>query len=619
MDTQTENTIERVTVRFSGDSGDGMQLTGTLFSQASALFGNDLATFPDFPSEIRAPQGSLAGVSGFQVHIGSTKIHTPGDYADVLVAMNPAALRSNIKWVKKGGNIIIDADTFDPKNLEKAGYTTDPIEDGSLADYNLVPAPIGQQTRLTLEGRGLDNKIVTRSKNMFALGILCWMYSRQLDHPEHYLDTKFSKNEDIALANKAVLHAGYNFAGNVHALTRSHIAPANIDKGRYRNISGNIATAWGLLAAAEKSGLSLFLGSYPITPATDILHELAKRKEFHVTTFQAEDEIAGICTAIGASFAGQMGVTTTSGPGLALKSEAIGLAVMAELPLVIIDVQRGGPSTGMPTKTEQADLMQALYGRNGESPVAVIAPSTPSNCFEIAYNACKIAIEHMTPVIMLSDGFLANGSQPWKIPAMADMPAINPHIVTHSDEKNPAYLRDENLVRNWIIPGTPELMHRLGSLEKDFRTGGASQDAANHQLMVDTRADKIERIAQYIPHLECEYAPEGELLIVGWGGTYGHLRSAAQELHTRGMSVGLAHFNYIKPLPRNTAEVFSRFKQILVCELNRGQFAGYLRMEIPEFRYLQLNKMQGLPFTEKEVIDKSLQILEGASCTKNIL
>ncbi len=612
MDINTEQGLEQVTVRFSGDSGDGMQLTGTLFSQASALFGNDLATFPDFPSEIRAPQGSLAGVSGFQVHIGSAKVHTPGDYADVLVAMNPAALRSNIKWVKKGGTIIIDIDTFDQKNLDKAGYTANPAEDGSLDDFNLVPAPITHQTRLTLEDSGLDSKSISRSKNMFALGILCWMYSRPLVHTEEYLETKFAKKQDIAAANKSVLHAGYNFAGNVHALTRSHIAPADIAQGRYRNISGNIATAWGLLAASEKSGLGLFLGSYPITPATDILHELAKRKEFPVTTFQAEDEIAGICTAIGASFTGQIGVTTTSGPGLALKSEAIGLAVMAELPLVVIDVQRGGPSTGLPTKTEQADLMQALYGRNGESPVVVIAPSTPSNCFHFAFMAAKIGMEHMTPVIMLSDGFLANGSQPWKIPTMADMPEIKPRQITHSTEKNPAYKRDENLVRNWIIPGTPELMHRLGSLEKDFATGGASHDAANHELMVETRAAKIKKIADFLPLQETEFANEGDLLIVGWGGTYGHLRMAAKTLTAQGHKVGLTHFNYINPLPRNTAEIFARFKHILVCELNRGQFAGYLRMELPEYRYTQLNKVQGLPFTEKEITDKSLSILEGA-------
>ena len=608
--------IERdeVVIRFSGDSGDGMQLSGTLFSDTSALLGNGVSTFPDFPSEIRAPQGTVAGVSGFQVHIGSYAVSTPGDYADVLVAMNPAALKANVKWVRKGGTIICDADAFNEKGFDRAGYkTTDAVTELQLDDYHLVFAPVTSMTKEVLKDSGLDNKSVLRCKNMFALGICYFMFDRPMDFTEQYYESKFKKNIKVVEANKMVLRAGYNYGANTHAIPSTYrISSANLPKGTYRNINGNTATAWGLIAAAEKAGLELFCGSYPITPATDILQELAKRKDLGVKTLQAEDEIAGICTSIGAAFAGDLAVTTTSGPGLSLKSEALGLAVMTELPLVVVNVQRGGPSTGLPTKTEQSDLYQALWGRNGECPMVVIAASTPSDCFNYAFRSAKIALEHMTPVMLLTDGFIANGSQPWKIPSMSDYPSIKPPIVPEGTTDYLPYKRDaERLARSWAIPGTKGLEHRVGGLEKDFLKGSVSHDPINHQKMVDVRAAKVQKVADYIPEQSLIGDEQGDLLVVGWGGTYGHLFAAVNALRQQGKHVSLAHFNYINPLPKNTANVLSGFKRIIVCELNSGQFANYLRMNFQQFNYLQYNKVQGLPFTVAELTDKFNQVLEG--------
>lgn len=597
---------EDVVIRFSGDSGDGMQLTGQQFSDTAALFGNDVSTFPDYPAEIRAPQGTVGGVSGFQVHIGEDHITTPGDYADVLVAMNPAALKANLRWAKKAGTIIVDTDAFTDKHLEKAGYTVNPLEDNSLADYNVIQVRMTELTIEALKESGLDQKSILRCKNMLALGMIYWMFERSVEHTEAFFDMKFGKKPAIASANKLVLRAGYNYAANVHALAvHFKVDPATIEKGKYRTITGNKATAWGLLAAAEKAGLPLFCGSYPITPATDILHELALRRDMGAKTYQAEDEIGGICTAIGASYVGNFAVTTTSGPGLALKSEACGLAVMAELPLVIVDVQRGGPSTGLPTKTEQSDLMQALYGRNGESPIPVVAASTPSNCFDYAFVAGKIAVEHMTPVILLTDGFLGNGAQPWLIPSMSKLPEIKVRRAKEGEEYQP-YARDpETLVRKWAVPGTKGLEHRIGGLEKMNITGTISYVPENHQVMTDLRDQKVKRIANFIPNQEI-YGNEkgGDILVVGWGGTYGHLYSAVKELRKEGKDVSLAHFNYINPLPKNTAEVLSKFKKIIVCELNLGQFANYLRSQYPQFTYHQCNKVAGLPFTVIEIKEK---------------
>ena len=602
---------EEVVIRFSGDSGDGMQLTGTLFSDSAALFGNDLSTFPDYPAEIRAPQGSVGGVSGFQVHLGRSEINTPGDYADVLVAMNPAAIKANAKWVKAGGTIIYDKDNFTEKHIEKAGYHSDPIVEEKLDSYNVIAAPVSSMVKEALKDFGLDPKTVLRTKNMFALGMVYWLFDRELTHTEQYFEKKFSKNPEIAEANKIALRSGYYYAETVEALRPViKISPASIAKGRYRNISGNSATAWGLMAAAEKAGLKLFIGSYPITPATGILEELSARKDLGVKSFQAEDEIAGICTALGASFAGNLAVTSTSGPGLALKSEAIGLAVMAELPIVIIDVQRGGPSTGLPTKTEQADLLQAIYGRNGECPVVVLAASTPSDCFHFAYQAAKIAVEHMTPVLLLTDSFLANGSEPWRIPSMNELPEIRPPFADNNEIPFLPYKRDEELLsRKWAIPGTPNLEHRIGGLEKTIR-GTVSYVPENHELMVGLRAEKIEKVANVIPDLTVFGPESGELLVVGWGGSYGYLVTAVRELLSEGFNASLINFNFIHPLPKNTREILSRFRKIVVCELNSGQFANYLRIKHQDFKYEQINKIQGLPFTVQEIKEKCIKILE---------
>jgi len=604
--------IERdeVVIRFSGDSGDGMQLTGTLFSDTAAIYGNDLSTFPDYPAEIRAPQGTVGGVSGFTVHLGHSEINTPGDYADVLVAMNPAAIKANVRWINEGSTIIYDKDNFSEKNIEKAGYKEDPIREEKLEDYNIIAAPISSMVKEALKDFGLDPKSVLRTKNMFALGMVYWLFDRKLKYTEDYFVKKFHKKPEIAEANKIVLRAGYYYAETIEALTPVRINPAPIAKGKYRNICGNAATAWGFLAAAEKAGLKLFIGSYPITPATGILEELAARKDLGVKSFQAEDEIAGICTALGASFAGYLAVTSTSGPGLALKSEAIGLAVMAELPLVIVNVQRGGPSTGLPTKTEQSDLMQALYGRNGECPVVVIAASTPSDCFHYAFEAARIALEHMTPVLLLTDGYLANGSEPWCIPKMSGLPEIHPPFAIKSSEPFLPYKRDEKrLSRSWAIPGTEGLEHRIGGLEKTIK-GTVSYVPENHEYMVKIREGKVERVAEKIPDLKVYGKDSGDLLVVGWGGSYGHLVTSVRELQSEGYSISLANFNYIKPFPGNVKEVFKKFKKIVVCEINLGQFADYLRINFQEFTYHQINKVQGLPFTVKEIKENCIKILE---------
>lgn len=604
--------IEEVAIRFSGDSGDGMQLTGTLFSDTSALFGNDVSTFPDYPAEIRAPQGTVGGVSGFQVHFGHTQINTPGDYCDVLVAMNPAALKANFHWTKPDGIIIYDTDAFDEKNIKKAGYQEDPFAEEQVGAIQLIGAPISSMTKETLSGSGMDQKSILRSKNMFALGIVSWLFDRPLDHAITFFQSKFAKKPELIEANTKVLHAGYNYAENIQALTVSYkVRPADIAPGFYRSVNGNQTTAWGLIAAAEKAGLPLFLGSYPITPATGVLEELAIRKDLGVKTFQAEDEIAGICTAIGASFTGHLGVTSTSGPGLALKSEAIGLAVMAELPLVIVNVQRGGPSTGLPTKTEQADLMQALYGRNGESPVVVIAASTPSNCFDYAFESARIALERMLPVILLTDGFLANGTEPWRIPDLTVYPKINPPIAKANTEDWLPYARNaETLAREWAAPGTPGLEHRVGGLEKMDGTGTVSYVPENHDVMVKIREEKVNRVADMIPDMEIIGDEDADLLVISWGGTFGHLVTATSEIRREGHKVALAHFNYIKPFPKNTGELLGKYKKHLVCELNLGQFANYLRMCFPENNYKQYNKIQGLPFIIQELKDAILKNLE---------
>ncbi|MDO5978416.1 2-oxoacid:acceptor oxidoreductase subunit alpha [Flavivirga spongiicola] len=606
--------LEAVIIRFVGDSGDGMQLTGTQFSDTSAMFGNDIATFPNYPAEIRAPQGSLYGVSGFQVHIGSVEISTPGDEVDLLVAMNPAGLKTNLHAVKPGHTIIVDTDAFTKKNLEKAQYDSNPLEDGSLENYRVIEVTMTSLTKEALRDvEGLDNKSITRSKNMFALGMVYWMYDRSTEHTIEFFKKKFKTKPPLIEANTKVLNTGYYFAETLELIPNSYtISPAKMEAGTYRIIMGNTATAWGFLAAAEKSGLELFLGSYPITPASDILHELVKHKHFGVKALQAEDEIAGITSAIGASFAGDLAITTTSGPGLALKGEALGLAMIIEMPLVVVNVQRGGPSTGLPTKTEQSDLLQSLYGRNGESPVIVIAASTPANCFDFAYEAAKLTLEHMTPVILLSDGYIANGSAPWKIKSVSDMPDIKNNIITEPDENWHPYDRDENtLARKWPIPGTLGLEHRVGGLEKDRVSGNVSYVAENHEYMTKIRAEKIKRVQNYIPDIETEFCDSGDLLVIGWGGTYGSLYSAVKQINEQGYTnTGLAHFNYINPLPKNTEAVLKRFKKILVCELNTGQFAKVLKMNFNGFEFLQFNKIQGLPFGNSELIEKFKQLVK---------
>ncbi|MBR0331001.1 MAG: 2-oxoacid:acceptor oxidoreductase subunit alpha [Alistipes sp.] len=608
MEQHNVQELQDVVIRFSGDSGDGMQLTGTLFSDTAALEGNSISTFPDYPAEIRAPQGTVAGVSGFQVHFGSEHELNPGDFCDVLIAMNPAALKANRRWLKEGATVILDGDSITEDNLKKAGFQTlDPIAELGISEYHVVVPDITSLTREALKDTGLDNRAIVKCKNMFALGICFWLFDRPESHAFAYLDAKFGKKAPIiAEANKLAIKAGYNFAANTHQFANNyHVAAAPQQKGTYRTISGNVATAWGLMAAAEKAGLPLFCGSYPITPATVILEELAKRKDLGVKTVQAEDEIAGICTAIGAAYAGNFAVTSTSGPGLSLKSEALGLAVMIELPLVVVDVQRGGPSTGLPTKTEQSDLQQALYGRNGECPLIVVAASSPSDCFHYAFEAGRLAMEHMTPVVLLTDGFIANGSEPWRIPSMKDYPTITPPIVEEAPEGGfMPYVRNEKLARGWAFPGKTGLEHRVGGLEKDAVKGSISHDPANHQKMTHLRAEKVRKVADYIPSQEVYGDQEGELLVVGWGGTRGHLQNAVDQLRKEGKKVSLCHFNYINPLPKGVEEIFRGFKKIVVCELNEGQFAAYLRQQFQHYTFAQYNKCEGQPFTIIELKEK---------------
>ena len=598
-------TLDKVVVRFSGDSGDGMQLAGNIFTNVSAGLGNLVSTFPDYPAEVRAPQGSLSGVSGFQVSVGKG-VHTPGDQCDVLVAMNPAALKQNVRFLTHDGVILTDIDSFTPSDLRKALFTTDePFAELGITQQ-VVEVPVTSMTKAALEGSGLDNKAMLKCRNIFALGLVCWLFDRPLESAERFIRNKFAKKPAVADANIKVLHAGYDYGHNIHASVSTYrIETEDPRPGVYTDINGNTATAWGLIMASERSGRPLFLGSYPITPAPDILHELAKRKDLGVKACQMEDEIAGVCSAIGASFAGNLAVTSTSGPGLALKSEGIGLAVMAELPLVVIDVQRGGPSTGLPTKTEQTDLMQALYGRNGESPLAVVAPASPTDCFDMAFEACRIAIEHMTPVILLSDAFIGNGSSAWRVPEASEYPEIKvpyvPADMAAAASWRPYVRNAENLVRYWAIPGTEGLQHRLGGLEKDAATGAISINPLNHEKMVETRRRKIELIARDIPAQDVLCRADADTLVVGWGGTYGHLLTACTQLCDEGTPVALAHFRYINPLPANTAEILGRYKRVIVAELNTGMFADYLQARFPSVEIHRVNKTQGQPFLVSEL------------------
>ena len=606
--------LDKVVVRFSGDSGDGMQLAGNIFTNVSALVGNMVSTFPDYPAEIRAPQGSLSGVSGFQVSVGKG-VHTPGDQCDVLIAMNPAALKQNIRFLKPGGVIIIDIDSFKEADLKKALFTTDDAIAELGITSQVLDVPVTTLTKAALAETGLDNKAMMKCRNIFVLGLVCWLFDRPIDAAVAYINNKFAKKPAIANANSLVINAGYNYGHNIHAsISTYRIETEDPRPGVYTDINGNTATAWGLIMASEKSGRPLFLGSYPITPATDILHELAKRKDLGVKAIQMEDEIAGVCSAIGASYAGNLAVTSTSGPGLALKSEGIGLAVIAELPLVVIDVQRGGPSTGLPTKTEQTDLMQALYGRNGESPLAVVAAASPTDCFDMAFEACRIAVEHMTPVILLSDAFIGNGSSAWRIPEADEYPEIKPKYVPQDlRESWKPYLRDQkDLVRYWAIPGTEGLEHRIGGLEKDAVTSAISTDPVNHEKMVETRREKIARIANDIPELEVRCNAGADTLLVGWGGTFGHLFTAAQELCQESTEIAYAHFRYINPLPKNTGDVLRRYRRVIVAELNTGMFADYLQAKFPDVKIERVNKIQGQPFSVTEVKDKVKNILTNA-------
>lgn len=601
--------VDDVVVRFAGDSGDGMQLTGTQFTNTSALIGNDLATLPDFPAEIRAPAGTLAGVSAFQVRIADHDIHTPGDAPDVLVAMNPAALVKNLSDLKPNGVVVVNADDFKERNIKKAGLEADPRQDGSLDGFRLVEVELTTLTRRTLEDTELDVKSKDRCKNFFALGIVYWMFHRSLDATLAWLEKKFAARPDLMDANVRVLKAGWNFA-DIHELfqVRYEVAPAKLAPGTYRNIQGSEALALGFVAASEASGLPLFLGAYPITPASDLLHALARHKRFGVTTFQAEDEIAAVCGAIGAAFGGSLAVTASSGPGIALKAEAMNLAAMVELPMVICDVQRGGPSTGLPTKTEQSDLLQVMFGRNGESPLPVVAAASPQDCFEVAFEACQVAVRSMVPVVLLSDGYIANGSEPWRLPEIDDLPDLAPELRTDPEGFAP-YLRDpETLSRPWALPGSPGLEHRIGGLEKADLTGNVSYDPENHERMTRLRAEKVERIARRIAPVEVEGPAEGGLLVLGWGSTEGAIKGAVRALRDRGVEVSRAHLRWINPFPENLGEVLSRFDKVLVPELNLGQLALLLRA-----RYLKdvitMSKVQGRPFFRSEVEAKILEVL----------
>lgn len=607
-------TLESVVIRFSGDSGDGMQLTGTQFSNTSAMMGNDISTFPDYPSEIRAPQGTIAGVSGFQVHFGSTEIFTPGDDVDMLVAMNPAALKANLDSLKKGGHVIVNLDAFNKVNLTKAGYQNNPLETKELEKYTVIHAPITSQTIAALAEIEIDNKSKDRCKNFYALGMTYFFYNRGLETTIAWIEDKFKNNKVMAQANILALKAGRNFAETSEVMISSYRVPAaSIAPGTYRQINGNTATAWGLIKAAESAGLELFLGSYPITPATDILHELAKHKQLGVKTYQAEDEIAGICSAIGASCAGSLGVTTSSGPGIALKCEAIGLAVSYEIPLVIVNVQRGGPSTGLPTKTEQADLNQALYGRNGEAPIVVVAASRPSDCFRMAYEASRIALEHMTPVMLLTDGYIANGTEPWKLPDLdAEYPVIKTHLINPENE-NPEVLKwtdrdPETLARKWIVPGMKRFEYQIGGLEKDIVKGCVSHNPLNHQKMCDLREKKMELVSNNIPLQTLVGEESGDLLVVSWGGTYGAVLMTVKRLQQKGLKISHMHMNYIYPMPKNVGEILLKFKKIIIPELNKGQLKDLINAKYG-VGAVGYNKMQGLPFKISELEEAFLNVL----------
>ncbi len=605
--------LDHVVVRFSGDSGDGMQLAGNIFSTVSASVGNGISTFPDYPADIRAPQGSLTGVSGFQVHIGQGKVYTPGDLCDVLVAMNAAALKTQYHYAKPQATIIIDTDSFGPNDLKKAAFQTDDyLGEMGIDPDRVVACPITKMVKDCLADSGMDNKAVLKCRNMFALGLVCWLFNRDLNLVNNFLREKFAKKPAIAENNIKVVQAGFDYGHNVHASVPAtyRIESKSKVKGRYMDITGNKATAYGLIAAAEKAGLKLYLGSYPITPATDILHELSKHKSCGVITVQCEDEISGCASAIGAAFAGALAATSTSGPGICLKSEAMNLAVIDELPLVVIDVQRGGPSTGLPTKSEQTDLLQALYGRNGESPMPVIAASSPTACFDAVYAAAKIALEHLTPVILLTDAYVANGSAAWKLPSLDELPAIRPHYVTEAQKGNyTPYERDpQSLVRYWAIPGQEGYTHIIGGLEKDGATGAISTEPENHDRMCRLRAEKVARIP--VPDVEVAGdADDAELLVVGFGGTYGHLYSAMEELRQKGHKVALAHFEYINPLPANTAEVLRRYPRVVVAEQNLGQFAAYLRSKVDGFVPSQFNQVKGQPFVVAELVKAFEEII----------
>lgn len=604
--------VEDVTVRFAGDSGDGMQLTGSQFTDTAAIVGNDLSTLPDFPAEIRAPAGSLSGVSGFQLHFSSKDIQTPGDSPDVLVAMNPAALKVNLKDLKPNATIIINSSSFDAKNLKLANYESNPLEDGSLSGYNVIPVPLSQLTMSVLEDINISTKEKEKCKNFFALGLMYWMFNRPIEITMKWLETKFKNKPEILEANKRALQAGYNYGDTTEIFTtRYEVKAAKLPKGIYRNISGNEATALGFVTASLKSGLKLFLGSYPITPASEILQELSKYKEYDVITFQAEDEIAGISAAIGAAFAGALALTTTSGPGLSLKTEAIGLAVMTELPIVIVDVQRGGPSTGLPTKTEQADLLQVMFGRHGEAPVVVLAAQSPADCFYMALEASRIAIEHMTPVILLTDGYLAFGSEPLRIPKFEELPDIKVNFRTDPEGFYP-YLRDENLVRPWAIPGTPGLEHRIGGLEKKNIYGYISYEPENHELMVKIRKQKVDNVQKEIPELTVDGDQEGELLVLSWGSTYGAVKEAIENVKTKGYNASHTHLRYLNPFPKNLGNILNRFKKVLIPELNMGHLAFLIRSKFLK-DVIQFNKVQGRPFKVVEIENKIIEVLGGSN------
>ncbi len=610
-----EEVLHDVVIKFAGDSGDGMQLTGTQFTNNTALLGIDLATFPDFPAEIRAPQGTLPGVSGFQLRFSSDRIFTPGDTCDVLVAMNAAALKSNLGALKKGGKVIVNVDGFDVKNLRLANYPdgVNPLENGSLDNYEVIRIDVTKITRESLKEFEMGTKEKDRAKNMFVLGFLYWMYNRSMDNTLRFLTEKFSKKPDILNSNIKVLQAGYNYGDTTETFTtRYSVEKAKMASGNYRSIMGNQAVAYGLIAASQKSGLQLFLGSYPITPASDILHELSRHKSFGVKTFQAEDEIAAISSAIGASYGGSLGVTSTSGPGMALKAEAMGLAVMLEIPLIICNIQRGGPSTGLPTKTEQSDLLQAYYGRNGECPMPIVSASTPSDCFDAVYEAVRISVQHMTPVIFLSDGYIANGAEPWKYPESKDLPPIEVKFkkeLGHHEEIFQPYLRDEKLVRPWAIPGFAGLEHRVGGLEKENVTGNVSYDPENHQTMVKIRQEKIDNIANYIPEQEIDNGPEkGKVLVLGWGSTYGAIKSSVADVLAGGSLVSHVHLRYVRPFPKNLGQILRNFEQVLIPELNNGQLIKIIRDQ-----YLVdargYHKIMGIPFTKHELIDEIKKLL----------